>query len=361
MAARAHLELYRFNDHSANRLALAEKALDQAARLQPEAGEVHLSRGLLFYWGYQDYGAALKELEIARRALPNEADPLFYLGAIERRQGNWTASTRHFEQAFELEPRNHSFWGPLISTYQALKRYSDAARVCETVLSGKPQFSYFLVALDRANVDVASSGDLRRLRELLSGEDALTALPEELGTGRMQLALAERDFASAQAALAIFPRTEWTRERFVRLKEWYAGLIAQNLGASAEAIAAWTRAQEQMAALIAKRPDDAGAFILLGEIHARLGQKEEAIRAAEHARELLPVELDAFDGPKILGRLAGVYAQVGDKTRALDLLASTTKLPNGPNYGQLLLDEMWDPLRSEPRFAEILQSLAPKN
>jgi tetratricopeptide (TPR) repeat protein len=229
------------------------------------------------------------------------------------------------------------------------------------VLRGKPRFNYFWVALLRADVDVESRGDLRRLRELLSGEAALTALPEELGTGRMELALAERDFASARSSLAIFPRTEWTRERFVRLKEWYAGLIAQNLGAPAEASAAWTRAHEQISALIAKRPDDAGAFILLGEINARLGQKEEAIRAGEHAKELLPVELDAFDGPKVLGRLAGIYSQVGEKGRALDLLATTTKLPNGPDYGHLMLDETWDPLRSEPRFTEILQSLAPKN
>ncbi|MEY2560102.1 MAG: eukaryotic-like serine/threonine-protein kinase, partial [Verrucomicrobiota bacterium] len=251
MAARAHLELYRFNsDHTPERLALAIKALDQAARLQPEAGEVHLSRGLLFYWAYHDYAPALKELEMAHRALPSETDPLLYLGALERRQGNWEAAVRHFEQAFDLDPRNYSIWSPLISTYQALKRYSDAARICETVLSTKPQFSYFLVALDRANIDVASRGDLRRLRELLSGEDTLTALPEELGTGRMELALAERDFASARLALATFPRTEWTRERFVRLKEWYAGLIAQNLGAPVEATEAWTRAREQMAALV---------------------------------------------------------------------------------------------------------------
>jgi tetratricopeptide (TPR) repeat protein len=362
LAVRAHLELYRFNsDHTTSRLTLAEKALDQAARLQPEAGEVHLSRGILHYWGYQHYAPALAELEIARRSLPNDTDPLIYLGAIERRQGNWEASTRHFEEGFDLDPLNVTLSGSLVSNYFALRRYSDAARLCETVLRGEARFNYFQMALHRANVDVASRGDLRRLRELLSGEAALTAVPEELGTGRMELALAERDFASARSALAIFPRTEWTRERFVRLKEWYGGLIAQNLGTPAEAIAAWTRAKEQIAALIAKRPDDAGAFVLLGEITARLGQKEEAIRAGEHARELLPMELDAFDGPKVLGRLAGIYAQVGDKARALDLLASTAKLPSGPSYGQLMLDETWDPLRSEPRFAEIMQTLAPKN
>jgi len=35
--------------------------------------------------------------------------------------------------------------------------------------------------------------------------------------------------------------------------------------------------------------------------------------------------------------------------------------PAGPQYGHLKLDTMWDPLRGDPRFAEIVASLAPKD
>jgi hypothetical protein len=30
------------------------------------------------------------------------------------------------------------------------------------------------------------------------------------------------------------------------------------------------------------------------------------------------------------------------------------------SYGQLALDPIWDPLRGDPRFQEIVRSLAPK-
>ena len=116
---------------------------------------------------------------------------------------------------------------------------------------------------------------------------------------------------------------------------------------------------------MAERPDDAKALIILAEIDARLGHKVEAIREGEDASRLLPVSRDAFDGPDILARLAGILGQVGETSRALDLLEQLLKIPAAPSltrpcYGRLKLDEVWDPLRGDPRFEKTLASLAPK-
>ena len=100
--------------------------------------------------------------------------------------------------------------------------------------------------------------------------------------------------------------------------------------------------------------------MILAEIDARLGRKDDAVRAGERARELLPITEDAFDGLRIVSRLAGVYAQVGEPARALDLLEETTAKPSGPHYGELKLDEVWDPLRRDRASKKILASLAPK-
>ena len=105
--------------------------------------------------------------------------------------------------------------------------------------------------------------------------------------------------------------------------------------------------------------------MVLAEIDARLGRKAEAIRESEDASKLLPVSKDTFDGPDILARVAGILAQVGETSRALDLLEQVIKMPGAPSltrpcYGRLQLDEVWDPLRSDPRFEKIVASLAPK-
>ena len=62
LLARGHFEMYWSNhDHTPARLELGRTALDAAARLQPDAGEVHLTRALLLT-GQPGYEPALAEL-----------------------------------------------------------------------------------------------------------------------------------------------------------------------------------------------------------------------------------------------------------------------------------------------------------
>src|SRR5437868_3195546 len=72
--AGAHEDLYAVSgsDHTPTRLALADAALQAATRLRPDAAETHLARAQYLYYGLRDYAGALAELEIARRALPND-------------------------------------------------------------------------------------------------------------------------------------------------------------------------------------------------------------------------------------------------------------------------------------------------
>ncbi|MDQ6655708.1 MAG: hypothetical protein M3Y80_07845, partial [Verrucomicrobiota bacterium] len=74
--------------------------------------------------------------------------------------------------------------------------------------------------------------------------------------------------------------------------------------------------------------------------------------------EMRPIAKDAVDGPNIMGRLAGIYAQLGQKDYALDLLEVAARTPCATNYGELVLQETWDPLRASPRFQKIVESLA---
>jgi hypothetical protein len=60
---------------------------------------------------------------------------------------------------------------------------------------------------------------------------------------------------------------------------------------------------------------------------------------------------------------AMIAAWAGEKDIALQYLAANAKSPGGYNiatYGSLKLLPFWDPLRGDPRFEEIVQSLAPK-
>ena len=79
------------------------------------------------------------------------------------------------------------------------------------------------------------------------------------------------------------------------------------------------------------------------------------------ACDMLPVAKDAVDGLMLMINLARIYAITGEKDLALQQLEIATKLPGGPNYGELHLAPEWDPLRGDPRFEKIAASLAPKD
>ena len=365
LLARAHLEIYWFNlDHTEGRLDLASKALDAATRAQPDAGEVHLARAIRSYWGSRDYVSALAELALARRSLPNDTDTLQFLAFIERRQGRWKESIRHLEEARTIDPRNAATNGELAFEYISLRRYTEAARVFEEVLAWKPDD--FTVQLGRALVDVEATADLRRLQSVIFGEWAKVGDAALLAAVRIRLPIWQRDYDAAEQALSAYSSPDITERGYVTPREFFTGLIIQGRSDPTKAQTAFSVSRERAAAMVAERPDDAKALIILAEIDARLGRKAEAIREGEDASKLLPVSKDAFDGPDVLARLAGVLAQVGETSRALDLLEQVLKMPGAPSltrpcYGRLKLDEGWDPLRHEPRFEKILSSLAPRN
>ena len=111
---------------------------------------------------------------------------------------------------------------------------------------------------------------------------------------------------------------------------------------------------------MSERAEDGKALIVLAQIDAALGRKEDALREGTRAIELLPVAKDALLGDALLNRLASIYAQVGETSRAFELLEKVSQIPFGVTYGSLKLDEIWDPLRGDARFEKIVASLAPK-
>ena len=64
----------------------SQAALQRAERIQPDAGEVHVEKGLYAYHGFRDYEKARAEFELARQSLPNSARLYLYISVIDRRQ-----------------------------------------------------------------------------------------------------------------------------------------------------------------------------------------------------------------------------------------------------------------------------------
>ena len=131
-------------DHTPARLALADAAAKPRNGCGP-SGETHLALAEHLYCGSSITMGARRELELARRSLPNEPLVFELAGFIDRRQGRWDAATRNFLRALELDPRNTYTLQQLAVSYYYLRLYarpgSDsgpcAVKSCLTMLACK--------------------------------------------------------------------------------------------------------------------------------------------------------------------------------------------------------------------------------
>jgi tetratricopeptide (TPR) repeat protein len=136
--AYAHDIFYALFDHTPQRLALAEAAVEAAFRLRPNAGEAHLARANHLYSAYRDYDGALDELDIVRSTMPNAPRIFELTGFIARRRGAHDEGVRNLQRAVELDPRNFFTLQQLALSYQLLRRYAEEVATDERALSIRP-------------------------------------------------------------------------------------------------------------------------------------------------------------------------------------------------------------------------------
>ena len=356
---RIHSEIYLLGmDHTEARLRLAEAALQNAVRLQPEAGETHLAAAFLRYCQL-DYNAARRELAAAQRALPNESFVFELEGYIDRRQGRWQESERNLLRALDLDPRNFYFLQQLSLTYEKQRRFDEVRVFMDRALAVAPNDSG--ARTNRAEIDLYARAETKPTRMAFAAmirEDPQVS--RDLAVELIQLALYERDFGAADRALAGMEEKGGLEGAFAFPRSWYAGLIARTKGEAAAARAAFTKARTEVAKDLSEEGEFPQPLSVLGMIDAALGNKQAAVTEGRRASELLPLTQDAITGADILQHLAVTYAWCGDKDSALEELSILSKVPSDVNYGTLRLDPYWDSLCGDPRFDKIIASLAPK-
>jgi serine/threonine protein kinase/tetratricopeptide (TPR) repeat protein len=361
LLARAHDQLYFFGlDHTPARLAMAEAAIQEALRIRPNAGESHVARAAHLYNGYLDYDGALAELEIAHRSLPNDSLIFHTMGLIQRRQGRWEESMRNFERAIELDPRNLITLRNIGDSYGIIRRYAEQKSKLDRMLTIAP--NNLAVKANRASLEVDWKADTGPLHQLIDEIRATNpaAMPK-VADQWLYCALAERDVNSAKdAVMAAGANPPFTDDPVHFTRPFVEGVIARMTNDEHTAQLAFTAARAEQEKTAHAPPDYGPAWCALGVIDAALGRKEEALSEGRRAVELLPVEKDAVYGMVMIKYLAMIAAWVGEKDLAFEQLALSARTPAGVTYGELKLMPWWDPLRGDPRFEKIVDSLAPK-
>jgi TolB-like protein len=359
--AEAHENAYSFQvDHTPARLAQAKEAVDAAIRLRPDAPETHLAQAWYAYIAAHDYNRARDEVAKALNALPNNADALTMAARIDRRQGRWDDSLHNYLRAKEVDPGSTEILRDIAAIYVSMRRYSDSERFVIDTLGKLPEaaglYHYQL------GVCYLAEGKLERAKTTFA---QMPASYDPFGYGTMNkviTALYLRDYDSATQFLAagppVLPDSPADRSRCPR--SWFEAQITRARRGAVESQATFTAVRGEVVALWHDTLEEPSHLTLLARIDAALGRKAEALREARRAVELRPISEDALEGPRHVINLALVYAWLGERNAALEQLERLVTINGGPSYGDLRFNPQWDDLRGDPRFAKIVESLAPK-
>jgi TolB-like protein/Tfp pilus assembly protein PilF len=364
--AYAHESLYAVTgfDHTPARLALAEAALQAATRLRPDAAETHLARAQYLYYGLRDYAGALAELEIARRALRNDPRLFQLTGYILRRRGQQEEGLRNLQRAIELDPRNVDTLQQIAISYHYLGRYAEAIAALDRALAIVPD--NVETRANRALYYVCWKADTRPLHQTI---DAILAQGPGAIVSASDIwffcALAERDPAAAERALvAMGDNPSWGESSIYLSHRFGEGLLARMTKDEARARTAFEAARTQQEKIVQAQTDYGPSLCVLGLIDAALGRKDLALEEGRRAIALTPLEKDVVNGSRVLQYFAITAAWAGEKELALQQLETGLRAPVASlmlSYGALKLFPVWDPLRGDPRFEKIVESLAPKD
>jgi len=331
----------------------ARAAAEEALRLRPDLAEAHLARGLVYYYLERDYDRALSELDIARRELPNDAVMFRAIAAIQRRQGKWEDSTGSYEKAISVDPKDPILLENMGWNYLATRDYAMARKVFDRAVEVAPDT--FTIRELRARVEFYDKGDLRPMQQLLASWPENEDPNGTITLTRYNYHLYQRNYAQLISILERSPAEKSRGETSAPIsKSYLMATVYALMKNETQARASFEDARVEAEAAVRESPTDGPRHALLGLIYSGLGRCADAIKEGDRAVELLPETEDAFDGPILTVTRARIAARCGDHATALALLEHSLTVPAGITLHELERDPTWDPLRTEPRFKQLI-------
>jgi TolB-like protein/Tfp pilus assembly protein PilF len=344
----------------------ARREADQSLRLQPDLGEGHLALGLYFYYEESNYQEALRELNLAAKALPNDGDVGLYIAAVQRRQGHLTEAIAAYQKAEAIDPRNSVTLYDAAQTYFAIRDWPNAVKGMDRVLALAPDSVN--VKIQRAYMEFFWKGNTAPIKAVLESF-APNLDPDGIVTfSRWDVALMDRAPDAAERALTSARLENFVAPTGVPLpKSYLAGCVALTRNDAARAQQEFETARPILEQVVMKSPQDGIRHAQLGFLYALMGRKDDALREGQRGAELTSVSKDIINAGTVQGFLALIYARNGDADHAIQLLERLLTTPFAVNYcdDSITLSDLrqrweWDPLRNDPRFQKILASPEPK-
>jgi tetratricopeptide (TPR) repeat protein len=327
---------------------------EHALALSPNLAEAHIALGLFYYLGQLNYDEALPRFQRAQELQPNNVRALRLIGSVHSRQAQWTRSLSEYEKCERLDPLDPTLPASIGATYCFLRMWKEASRAGSRALNLDPHSELGMRTVLFSCLD--GTGDVEEATRILDRFPSGTVLSTNswdlqniIGIGTYVYVI-KRDFGAALK--------QWEKESsdpIVNRQRLSARVAIHVLaGDAATAQEEIERARGLVEARVRERADDKNALIQLSWIDLALNRKAEALKLAQQSADLLPPEKDAVGGSIALGGLAEIEARIGHTAEAVKTLQRLLSIPAGLSIQRLKIDPVWDPIRNDPGFQQLL-------
>jgi TolB-like protein len=349
--AHAHGRLiYLRQDLSESRFKMANQAAAKAIKFGSDQPRVHLALGYYYLYAFRDKEQALKHLEIAEKSLPNNAEIMVEKADIIVTRGQWKEYIHLLEKANQLNPNDASILTDLAMGYWYTRRYRDEIDACNKAITLAPNstwpYLYKIFGYWSWKGPYKESRDVIKFVNKEHEWYLFSLFWQEVGEGNFQEAL---QLMSDTTRVWGTQTKMWTIPRTM-----FNAFIYDYLSEPELARAGYKTAAEILEKKVAEVPADPRYHSALGIAYAGLGKKEEAIKEGLKAVELLPVTKDAVYGVAHAQDLAVIYTRLGEFDQALNQLDQLLSIPSWITPVWLEWEIRFAPLRTHPRYKELL-------
>lgn len=346
-----------FEPTNAGRLAEARANAEEALRLDPNSAEAHLSLARCAQHA-GDEATTRRELAAATRLLPNDASIAMAAASTQWGMGWNDEAAANFKRAAELGPREPKIFYNYGVLLKQIGREAEARAALDRALELAPTSIYF--RLQRAKSEISWTGDIGRARGILAALPAGQDPDGRVTSAYCTLSILERNFPEALRLLQAYPgETLPTVDSggfgSQDSKTYNEGIIRLYAGDFSRAYECFDAERWKAEVDVRDDPQSAGGHAGLAFLYARMGWKGPAISAAARALELEPpTEVPA----KVWFHfnLARAYTWAAEPDLALQEIERFLSIPWDYKANNFRLDPVWDPLRKDPRFQNLLET-----
>jgi serine/threonine-protein kinase len=351
----SHMTIATTYERTQERNDQARLEAEAALRLQPGQSEAHEALGQ--YWRARgDPLKALAEFEWALEGSPSSSALHLILGYMLRELGRWQEAADALERSMRFDPRNISAHRQAALTFSRMRRYDDAIRTWDRVIALEPPGDPFPLIVRAAQF-------LRRDGTIDSLEAALDRIPAEGDDFGMRtytrhlLARLRRRPADALAALDVARHAISRDDILYRPVSLMRAQALADLGHAAAARVSYEAARTLLQDSVDAYPDDVRIRGALSIAHAGLGRRADALREIRSALDRVPLGGNHVANTGVMGDAIEVYTRLGELDAAFALLDLMFTMPAGREISVPLLrvDPLYDPLRNDPRFEQLIQ------